>query len=244
MTRLSSGPRLELRSTTSGLELPENAWLWTGASDATFTVGWIVHNYAHNYNVPESVDGTTPVVCPKVHIFGLAQGVPLELAWFDDHKGQLIGNRSVTTIGQFTSVTVPATVPGGFWKSVAFVIQPAGLTPNQYFEPLPSYPNHLIGQSEASPRRQDRPWFEELQETSTRTVTLTGRTKPSIGNLQNWRFDWRFESETSNPTSVYGQNGIVHTYSDNNSHLVKVDIYDPQGRRLSGDITYVKPNPQ
>ena len=243
MTRLSSGPRLELRSSTSGLELPENAWLWSGASDGMFTVGWVVHNYPHNYNVPESVDGTTPVLCPKVHIFGLTQGVPLELAWFDDHKGQLIGNRGVTTTGQFTSVTVPATAPGGFWKSVAFVIQPVGLTPAKDFEPLPSYPNHMIGQIEASPRGS-YPWYEESQETSSRTVTLTARTKPAIGSLQNWRFDWRFESETSNPTSVYGQNSIVHTYSDNDSHLVKVDIYDPQGHRVSGDITNVTTHQQ
>jgi hypothetical protein len=242
VTRDLGGPRMELRSTASGQSLPEDQWLWTGASDGTITVGWIVRNYPHNYTVPECEDSITPVPPPKVNIYGLTQGVPLELAWFDDHKGQLIGQRSVTTTGQFTNVVVPSTEPGGFWKSIAFLIQPVGFTPVKDFEPLPSYPNHMIGQIIVTPRGQD--WYEEYQEVTAPTATYCMTAKPPITDATPYRFIWSFEHPSGYQTQVEdGRTTTTHSYqhSEAGAHRVSVDVLDKtqQDKRVSGDIIYV-----
>jgi len=122
-------------------EISESEYLWTGASDGTISVGWIARNFPHNYTVPEKDNIPTPDANPLwVEIKGLASGTTLELVWFDDHKGKIIGGRTTTTNGHF-NVQVPntETYPStGFGKSIAFLIQPVGFTPNKDFAALPN----------------------------------------------------------------------------------------------------------
>jgi hypothetical protein len=236
VTKLSGGPGVTLKDPSTWQPLSENEWLWTGASDGTITVGWIVRNYPRNYDIPEYEDVLAPIPPPIVTISGLAH-VPLELVWFDDRTGCLIGNREVRSDGAFNNIWAPNTEPGGFGKSMAFLIQPVGFTPNWYFEPLP---DEIIGQIEVSPRFGD--WHEEFQSATTRTVTFTMRTKPAITNPLNYKFEWNF-GDGSPPQIREGDNQISHTFTGDQSawHTVKVDIKDKtqQDRRVSGDMLEV-----
>jgi len=243
VTKDLGGPRMELRSTTSGAVLDENQWLWTGASDGTITVGWIVRNYPQNYYVPELDDGTTPVLAPKVNIYGLTQGISLELAWFDDHKGQLIGQRLVTTTGQFTNVLVPSTEPGGFWKSIAFLIQPVGFTPSTNFQGLP---DQRIGQILIDQAHRFS-WSDEGPWAYSGPITFTAVTKPPISDPWNYRFDWEwYFGDPPQLTRVMPDGGdhVTQTFTppgDCDWWKVKVDIKERNQpyKRVSGDIIYV-----
>jgi len=240
ITKDSGGPGLELRSTTSGLVLPENEWLWSAASDTWFTDGWIVRNCPRNYNTPESNDKLTTKPAPRVHIVNLAEmpeGQPLELIWFDDHLGQIVGSRAYSTSGTFNVVTPNTEGTNGFARSIAFLIQPSGLTRCRSYAALP---DEKIGQIEVSPLRQDRPWYEELQEANAGTLTFRARTKPPITNFWGYHFEWRSYSESAPPIVVYDSDQLTSYCSPSSSRFLKVDIKDNQGRRVSGDITYLR----
>ena len=231
----SGDTTITLLDATTGQPLSQEQWLWTAASDKTFTLGWIVRNCPRNYDVPESEDSLSTATPPMLRVQNLA-AIPLGLVWFDDHLGRIVGNGAYTSSGSLTVQAPNTEGKNGFARSIAFVIQPAGLTANKSFESLPSYPNHLIGQIEVSPRRQDRPWYEEYQYANTdSTLTFTARTKPAISSLQGWRFEWRSFSETAQPTVVQNSNQLT-SYCTQAMRLVKVDVYDPQNRRVSGDM--------
>jgi hypothetical protein len=235
ITKDSGGPSLELRSTTSGLVLPENEWLWSAASDKTFTVGWIVRNCPRNYEIPESSDSLTAKPAPRVHITGLQATAPtLELVWFDDHLGQIVGSRAYSTSGTFNVVTPNTEGKNGLARSIAFLIQPTGLTANASFAALP---DEKIGQIEVSPRVGD--WYEEYQQANGGTLTFKARTKPAITNPSGYTFEWRSYSESAPPIIVYGNDQLTSYCSPAMKRLFKVDIKDSQNKRVSGDITYL-----
>jgi hypothetical protein len=232
------GPRVGLKAGPAGPPLSENDWLWTGASDTYITVGWIVRNYAQNYGVPECEDPIGPAQPPWVEISNLASGLALELAWFDDQRGCLIGDRTISTTGQF-NVPASSTEPGGFGKSIAFLIQPLGFTGSQDFEPLP---NEKIGQIVISPRDWQHcyEWHDERPEVvKNALLTFTAWTKPQITNPIGYNFRWHFAD-----TGATQDNGpsVSHTFtqpSGADGRKVTVEIFDPQGKRISGDIIYV-----
>ena len=255
-TKAGGGPGVTLRYAQYGQEISENGYLWTGASDGTITVGWIVRNYPQNYNVPEYQDVLTPDTAPWVEISGLTPGIPLELAWFDDQKGQLLPSRTISPTGGGFGLQAPNTEAGGFGKSIAFLIQPVGFTPNKSWEALPSFPNHVIGQIEVSPRGIR--WLEEgLEVPNHSLLTFSVTTKPQITNHAAYRYDWYFyycNSQDPIRTIVDGGPQVTLNYStlieqqpdcfENNWHMVKVDITERQsGRRISGDIIHVRPWP-
>jgi hypothetical protein len=232
----SGDTTITLLDATTGQQLSQNDWLWTAASDKTITVGWIVRNCPRNYDLPESSDTLSTVAPPMLRVQNLA-AIPLGLVWFDDHLGRIVGNGAYTSSGSLTVQAPNTEGKNGFARSIAFVIQPVGLTPPKQFESLPSSPNHMIGQIEVSPRRDDfMGWYEEYQYANANTtLTFKARTKPAISNLQGWRFEWRSFTETSQPTVVQGNDQLT-SYCTSAGRLIKVDIYDPQNRRVSGDI--------
>jgi len=230
----SSDTTITLLNATTGQQMSQNDWLWTAASDKTITAGWIVRNCLRNYDVPESEDPLSTTTPPVLRVQNLA-AMPLELVWFDDHSGQIVGSRFYGDTGAF-QVQAPNTEgKNGFARSVAFVIQPVGLTVQKPFEPLPSYPTHMIGQIEVTPRKATERWLEELQVTSGTWLTFTARTKPPISILQGWRFDWRFDLETTQPVTVMGSNQIQRYHQLGSGYRVWVDIYNPSSQRVCGD---------
>jgi hypothetical protein len=175
----------------------------------------------------------------------LASGLALELAWFDDQKGCLIGDRTISTTGQF-NVPVPSTEPGGFCKSIAFLIQPLGFTPSANFEPLP---NEMIGQIVISPRDELHcyKWHDERPEMLWRTsLTFSAKTKPPLTDPTRYKFRWYFED--TGTVVVDGVDEISHTfwelpeqgYPKCGYYEVGLDILDKdlQDSRVSGDIIY------
>ena len=241
ITKDSGGPGLELRSTTSGLVLPENEWLWSAASDKTFTVGWIVRNCHRDYGTPEWLDAVTTKPAPRVHITGLqTTAPPLELVWFDDRLGQIVGSRAYSTSGTFNVVTPNTEGKNGFARSIAFLIQPTGLTPSRSYTALP---DEKIGQIEVTPRYGD--WYEEFQKTTATAITFTARTKPPITNPGNFKFQWYFQHASGSQLVVVdGSDQVTHTYdqSETGTYTVKVDIKDKtqQDKRVSGDTIDLK----
>jgi len=242
ITKDSGGAGLELRSTTSGLVLPENEWLWSAGSDKTFTVGWIVRNCPRDYGTPEWNDALTTKTAPRVHITGLQATAPsLELVWFDDHLGQIVGSRTYSTSGTFNVVTPNTEGKNGFARSIAFLIQPTGLTASKSYAALPDEKIGMIG---ATPLDSNEKWYEEGQKVLAGPLTFTVRTKPAT-NPSGLTFEWRFDSDTTAPIVVSGEDHIHRTYTaSEEGRFVKVDIKDQQNKRVSGDITYVwvKPN--
>ena len=249
------GRKIILMDRNTGQWLTDDRWLWTAASDGVFLVGWIVWNYPQNYDVPEYQDVLSPVPPPWVEISGLTPGIPLELAWFDDQKGQLLPGRTVSTTGHF-NLQARNTESGGFGKSIALLIQPVGFTPNRSWEALPSFPNHVIGQIDVSPRGSW--WLEKgLEAPNHSLLSFSVRTKPQIANHGPYRYDWYFYyCNSQNPIRTIVDGGPQVTlnygtlieqqpdYFEGKWHMVKVDITERQsGRRISGDIIHVKPWP-
>ena len=246
----STGISITLRSTQYGNSLSQNEWLWTAASDKTITVGWIVRNFPHDYGWPERDDiyTTSTVTPPWLDISGLTSGVNLELVWFDDHRGKIIGSRPTTTSGGFL-VQLPdtdTTPQVGFGKSVAFLIQPIGLTPNTSFEALPN-PGDRIGQIVVSPvlRYHD-------EHTTTRIGTqLTFRavTKPEIPPQQrtNYIYHWAFGDKDYTEPEGQGLDVVTFSYPDGETcwwKKVELEIMDLQRKPVSGDIVYIEVYPR
>jgi hypothetical protein len=232
----SSDTTITLRVSRGGSQLSQNDWLWTAASDTTFTVGWIVRNCPRDYTIPESQNALTTATAPCLHIQHLAQ-TPLELVWFDDHLGQIVGSRSYSSNGTF-QVQAPNTEgKNGFARSLAFLIQPTGLTPSRSYAALP---DERIGQIEVTPRDFSW-WYEECQKTTGTAITFKARTKPAITNAGNFKFRWYFHHASGwQVVLVDGSDQVVHTYTQNetDSHTVTVDILDKtqQDKRVSGDM--------
>jgi hypothetical protein len=214
--------------------------VWTGASDGTITIGWLVRNYHihQDYSVPECEDPLPPITPPTISITGLSQ-IPLELVWFDDHKGCIIGSHTVRSDGQFPNIAVPNTEPGGFGKSVAFLIQPIGFTPAPVFDELPTE-NERIGQIIIDPIHR-KSWHDEMPWAYWGTLTLTATTKPPITNPFGYTFEWRFDSPIAEPIIIADTPYIQRAYAVSSDwRFVRVDIKDPQGKRISGDIIYLQ----
>jgi len=238
----STGTSITLRNGQYGSSLSQNEWLWTAASDKTITVGWILRNFPYNYEIPEKDDiwTTSTVTPPWLEISGLTSGIDLELVWFDDHKGKIIGNRPTTTSGHFL-VQAPdtdTTPQLGFGKSVAFLIQPVGWTPTTTFEALPNGGDR-IGQIVVSPRKE---WHDEHPSATTQTLTFTAVTKPRITDPSRYKFEWYFGE--LNPQFVVrdGVDYVDHVPSYYGWNKVRLEIKDKwQGdKRVSGDIIYVR----
>jgi hypothetical protein len=235
----SSDTTITLRVSQGGSQLSQNDWLWTAASDTTFTVGWIVRNCPRDYTIPESQNALTTATAPWLHIQHLAQ-IPLELVWFDDHLGQIVGSRSYSTSGTFNVVTPNTEGKNGFARSLAFLIQPTGLTASKSYAALPDEKIGMIG---AAPLDTNEKWYEEGQKVLSGPLTFTVRTKPAT-NPSGLTFEWRFDSDTTAPIVVSGEDHIHRTYTASEEwRFVKVDIKDQQNKRVSGDITYVWVNP-
>jgi hypothetical protein len=230
---------------------PQTEWVWTAASDGNITVGWIVRNYnihqTYSYydpithlpiaDVPECEDPLPPITPPTITITGLS-AIPLELVWFDDHKGCMVGNRTVSSSGQF-NVGAPYTEPGGFGKSIAFLIQPVGFTPNTSFEALPAADDRIGQIVVDSLHRQS--WHDETPRVYEDWVTFTATTKPEIQNPNGYVFNWTFQPagypEIHLPPVF--NNDQVDYYLDplvSPTYLVSVEIKDNGGKRISGDF--------
>jgi hypothetical protein len=241
----SGGPAVQLISTTSGLALgPSDGWLWTGASDKYITVGWIVRDFGSDYQKPEKDDPLQVKPAPRVVISNLATGL-LELVWFDDHKGKIIGSRPTTTNGSF-DVTAPNTEATGFGKSIAFLIQPYGSTPNTSFDALPTT-SDMIGQIVASNVRtyhDEHPWVYTDQETE-----LVAWSRP-VADPGRYTFEWKFYKWI--PTDPYwqqvetkfgqqvGYSFTIDSFYGAKPYKVELNIKDTQqgNTRSSGDIIY------
>lgn len=194
---------------------------------------------------------------PWVKITGLDFGVELELAWWDDHRGCFVGDRVVSTNGEF-NVQAPGTEPDGkFGRSIAFLIQPKGYTPQRYFEPLP---NELIGLIDVQAPVE---WHEETPKVRVNTAyTYVARAKVANAEKsypEDYYFRWRFEdpnaaggeetfpSPWENPPlpGASGWHQIDYLYESENNlgkwRKVQVDVYeDPEGNsRVTGDIIHV-----
>jgi len=243
ITGKSGGTTLTLKNALTGQPLSENDWLWTGASDGTVTVGWIVRKYPVNYdafpgqNHPAEYveDVTTPTISPRVQISGLSQ-IPLELTWFDDRKGCFVGNRTNSATGQFDLIA-PDTMEGGFGKSVAFLIQPPGFTPNKTFAQVPNA-KEPIGQIVVSPTYR---WHDERPETShSLQLTLTATTKPQLSNPNDYIYDW-FIGDPVQREVRNGGRQITHQFGQGNIgyNKIRVDIKKQPGERVSGDVIYL-----
>ena len=258
----SGGAKVILKASETGQPLePSDGWLWTGASDRYITVGWIVHNFSHNYAVPEMDDIPTPVTPPWVEISGLASGTTLELVWFDDHKGKIIGGRTTTTNGHFNvqapnTETYPST---GFGKSIAFLIQPIGFTPNKDFAALPSTSEmatvnttDMIAQIVIEPLHHDTIWVDEHPTVDwdvdsgppyNGNLIFTAWTKPRTDvwpAMGNFYFAWDFGDGATG--GGQGANGVGHRYgSERSGKRVKVtlEVRDHNNQRISGDVMYV-----
>lgn len=222
----------------------ETQWVWTAASDGTITIGWLVRNYYihQDYHEPGIENAPPPIAPPTVTIAGLAH-IPLELVWFDDHKGCIVGDRTVRSDGQFPNITAPYTETSGFGKSIAFLIQPVGFTPNVLFDPLP---NEMIGQIVITPRddaycfhwNDEWPWVH-----SDVPLVFRAKTNPPIANPTRYKFLWYFEDTGAQPPQD-GVDYIAHTYTTYPPYggfRVTVDILDKyQGdMRVSGDLITV-----
>jgi len=236
--RLSNaGTSITLWSSQNGpTSLSQNDWLWSAASDGFFTVGWILRNCPRDYGTPEWDDALTTKPAPRVHITGL-QALPLELVWFDDHLGQIVGSRAYSTSGTFNVVTPNTEGTNGFARSIAFLIQPTGLTPNKIFTALP---DEKIGQIEVTPRDFSW-WYEECQKTTGTAIAFKARTKPAITNAGNFKFRWNFHHASGwQVVLVDGSDQVIHTYTEDetDTHTVRVDILDKaqQDKRVSGDM--------
>jgi hypothetical protein len=235
--------RVILKSGYLGPEVSQNNWLWTGASDGKVTVGWIVRNY--NYADRDRWDSNVTPYNPTPWIYAEFTGLdaspsdPLELVWFDDHKGKIIGNPMTIQASTYETVLPDTETGGGFGKSVAFLIQPTGDTPDRVFSELPDEPIGQISIDNADS------WNEEVPTiTGGWTYTFTFRTKPSI-TLSNYYFQWNFGDGVIIPTPPNGpQQGLftlTHAYSvvtHDTLFTVAVNVYeDANGtRRVSGDI--------
>ena len=247
----SGGPAVQLISTTSGLALgPSEGWLWTGASDKYITVGWIVRDFGSDYQKPEKDDPLQVKPAPRVVISNLATGL-LELVWFDDHKGKIIGTRPTTTNGSF-DVIAPNTEATGFGKSIAFLIQPYGCTPNTSFDALPTT-GDMIGQIVVSELTSDVLYHDEHPKVTYGTVRFTAWTKPQIGNPGNYNFDWqwlhtRTDEFAPDPRHEWGIGMVSSDQAFSSEDLgvwkVTLTINDLQGRRISGDIIYLDVEPE
>ena len=170
LTRARWRKERRLKGSDTMTTASEGRWLWTGASDGTITVGWIVRNF--NYaGLPLWQDQPNLTATrPYMHISGLDGGTH-ELVWYDDHKGQLLAGRQSFTGSSYVA-EVPATDAGQFGKSIAFLIQPVGYTPEKSYAALP---NTLIGQIDVSPTES---WHAEVMTVRVNTpLMFTARTK-------------------------------------------------------------------
>ncbi len=133
----------------------------------------------------------------------------------------------------------------GFGKSVAFLIQPVGYTPDRRFAELP---NELIGQIDI---QDPVSWHEERPEVDNDvSYTYVARTRPEIpsGDRNQYYYRWDFGQygRTNNGQgSQYAEGwGLDTVHSVKNSKVagsadkVTVDI-EYQGKRISGDAIYV-----
>lgn len=219
-------------------------------------IGWIVRNFAYvDEQSDQPVLDATP---PWVKIENLAAGKTLELAWWDDHRGCLMpGQRPTTTNGTF-NVQAPATETGGYFgKSIAFLIQPTGYTPEKQFAPLP---NEMIGQIVIENPLTIHEETPGVYTDTLKTFAFQGKVEQAI-DLDECYFRWDFGDGSQytipNPwtdppvkgnAAVSGGTGRApkHEYTGvrgwNNAYEVKVDVYaDPQGeQRISGDVIHVR----
>jgi len=187
------------------------------------------------------------------------------LAWFDDQRGIFVGDRTPCITGEFV-VEVPETEPGtppGFGKSIAFLIQPVGLTPKRHFEPLP---NEFIGQIsiediETDPQSGEE-WHEEEMDINSgeqNKYVFYVRTKPDLDDpntpeneWDEYYYKWSF-GDFSSHGEVQGQglDTVTNVYFtsalENSSEEVSVHIYrdNQYTARVTGDIIYViDPQPE
>jgi len=210
-------------------------------------VGWIVRNF--DYEAEERWpwdDKSTTSTQPVVSITGL-DAVPLELAWFDDRQGVIIGARTQSSTGEFTSVTAPftepVTNPTAFGKSIAFVIQPVGYTPVKHFAPLPNeYIGQILVDTTTGTTQIDLPgnWHAELTRL-TRGVTyrFVAETKPIIPEAQRsqYRCRWYFYG-IANPSREGWAVNVL--YPNAGTFRALLTIEDLQGNRITGDLIYVE----
>lgn len=139
---------------------------------------------------------------------------------------------------------------GGFGKSIAFLIQPVGFTPNIFFDPLP---NEMIGQIVITPRDEGHCylWKDEIPEVHQyATLVFTARTKPAIADPTRYKFIWYFE-DTDTEYEQDGVDHITHVFyartGDNQGYYkVSLGILDKyqQDKRVSGDMISVYVGPE
>ena len=211
----------------------DDGWLWTGASDGTITIGWIVRDFAYaGEQWSYEPDTETP---PWMRIDGLVTGVDLELTWFDDRRGTVIEKWGPFQ-GPAMGFQVPGTEENGcFGKSVAFLIQPVGMTPEKVFAELP---NELIGQIDV---QNPLSWHEERPTiTNGQLYTYIARTRPEIPTWErtSYYYRWTFPDYTADGYGMYSiSRSIIGTAGD--FEKVTVTIERPQGQRVCGDIIHV-----
>lgn len=224
---------LKSNSGAGGAVLSQNDWLWTGASDGKYAVGWILNNYTLSSD-RWSYDAVGTSTLPWMRIEGMDSVSGLELVWFDDRRGTIIKRESVS--GPTIEKQVPATESDGdFGKSVAFLIQPAGYTPDRVFAELP---NELIGQIDV---QNAASWHEEQPTVvSGSPYTYNARTRPVIDNPNDYYYRWTVEDADETPDSGDGKDSVSVTITGSGLKKATVDIERPEGNRVCGDIIYVQ----
>jgi len=85
MRSLLSPQHVVLRASSGAPVHSDEECIWSGASDGTTAIAWILRRFDYDDRAYND-DTVTPVKTPWVEITGLDSGTSLELTWFDERR--------------------------------------------------------------------------------------------------------------------------------------------------------------
>jgi hypothetical protein len=223
-------------------------------------VGWIIYDYAFA-SEPWSYEPASLVTPPNLVVGGLAEGT-YEAVWFDDRRGMIIDRVDPFYTDDVFVRQVPNTDPPdnptGFGKSIAFLIQPVGYTPQRSFAALPNEPigQILIDTDTGTPGIQlPNRWHEEKIQSpiSQQTLRFVAKTRsiPALDVSQHkyvWRGYWHdgnnWIAQWDPPFEEDGQDYTQYQCPVNRKGewRIEVDVFEntAEQKRVSGDIIHLK----